>query len=188
MRHRVQRVVATGDDHLEIQVGVLLGERRGGREIGLGQAQDRDQPAGVGRDQRPIDQPGARRRVGQRHHDQQLIGVGDDHPFGGVGVIGGAPQHCSPRTATHDAGQRIGAAGQIADDVDVVADDDRCAAQFPGPHRGDMAVDVAVERTSPPAAVDADHHRRARRRRARGRVLVRGREPFPERILTSDSS
>ena len=137
----------------------MLGERLGGREVGLGQAQDREQSTGVGRDQRPVDQTGARRRVGQRHHDQQLIGVGDDHPFGRVGVIGGAPQQGSPRAAPHDAGQRVGAAGQIADDVDVIADDDRCAAQFPGPHRCDMAVDVAAERTSPAAAVDADHHR-----------------------------
>ena len=159
MRHRVQRIVTAGDDHREIQVGELLGERLGGRQIGLGQAQDRKQSAGVRRDQCPVDQPGARRRVGQRHHDQQLIGVGDDYPLGGIGVIGGAPQQCSPRAAPHDAGQRIGATRQIADDVDVVADDDRCATQFPCPHRGHVAVDVAAEHTPPAAAVDADHHR-----------------------------
>ena len=160
VRDGVQRVVAAGGDHGQIEVGELLGERGGGREVGLGQAQDRYQPAGVGRDQRSIDQAGARRRVGQGHHDQQLIGVGDDDPLGGIVVIGGAPQHCSPRPTPDDAGQGIRPTGKVANHVDVVADDDRCAAQFSCPHRGDPAIGVAVEHASPAAAVDADHHGR----------------------------
>ena len=118
------------------------------------------EPAGVGGDQGPLDEAGARRRVGQRDDDQQLVGVGDDHPLGRVGVIGGAAQHRSAFAATHDAGQGVGLAGQVADDVDLVADDDRRAAQFPGPHRGDDAVRVAAERAAPPAAVDGDDHGR----------------------------
>ena len=99
--------------------------------------------AGVCGDQRALDQAGARWRVGQRDHDQQLVGVGDDDAFGRIGVIGGAPQHRSPLTAPHDAGQRVGRAGQVADDADIVADDDRRAAEFPGAHGGDPMVGVA---------------------------------------------
>ncbi len=157
----------------------LFGERFRRGQVGLGQAQDRCQPTGVRGDQRPVDESGAWRRVGQCHHDQQLVGVGDHHPFGGVGVIGGAPQHRSPRSAPHDAGQGVVATGQIADDVDIVADDDRRAAQFPRPHGGDAVHRVAVEHTSPAAAVDADHHGRLRRRRARAGSLFAVVNPAP---------
>ena len=95
------------------------------------------------------DQAGARRGVGESDDDQQLIGVGDDDALGGVGVIGGAPQHGSPLTAPHDARQGVGLARDIADDADVVADDDRRATQFPGPHGGDEAVGVAARARSP---------------------------------------
>ena len=127
----------------QIEIGELRGERFGRGQVGLGQAQDGFESAGVCRDQRALDQAGAGRRVGQRNHDQQLVGVGDDDAFGRIGVIGGAPQHRSPLTAPHDAGQRVGPPGQVADDADIVADDDRRAAEFPCPHGGDPAVGVA---------------------------------------------
>ena len=156
--HDVERVVAARGGDGEVQVGELRGEglRRG--EVGLGQAQDGLESTGVGRDQRAFDQAGARRRVGKRDDDQQLIGVGDHHAFGRVGVIGGAPQHRSPITAPHDAGQRVRPPGQVADDADVIADNDRGATQLAGPHRDDAAAGVAAQRTTPPAAVDGDHH------------------------------
>ena len=103
----VEGVVAARGGDREVEVGELRGERLRRGEIGLGQTQDRAQPAGVGGDQCALDQAGARRRVGQRHHDEQLVGVGDDDAFGRIGVIGGAPQHRSPLTAPHDAGQRV---------------------------------------------------------------------------------
>ena len=56
----------------------------------------------------PVHQTGARRRVGQRHHDHHLVGIGHHHPFGGVGVIGGAAQHRSPVTSTDDPRQVSG--------------------------------------------------------------------------------
>ena len=157
MGHRLQRVVTARGDHGQVEVGELLGERGGGSEVGFGQAQDRNQPAGIGGDERPIDQPGARRRVGKRHHDQQLVGVGHDHPLGGIGVICGAPQQSSTWAAPYYAGQRVVAAGQVADDVNLVTDDDRCATQFAGPHRGDPVLDVTAQCTPPAAPVDADH-------------------------------
>src|SRR5262249_59159358 len=42
--------------------------------------------------------------------------------------------------------------------ADVVADDDRGAAQFPGPHGGDPVVGVPTQRATPPPTVDGDHH------------------------------
>ena len=134
------------------------GERLRRGQIGFGQAQDGFEPAGIRGDQCALDQAGARRGVGERDDHQQLIGVGDDDALGGIGVIGGAPQHGSPLTASHDAGQSVRLARDVADDADVVADDNRGAAQFAGPHGGDDAVGVAAERAAPPAAVDGHHH------------------------------
>ena len=72
-----------------------------------------------------------------------------------------------------------GAPGQVADHADVVADDDRGAAQFPGPHRGHHAVGVAG-RAHSPTARDRRSPPCARWASAwSGRVLVRGREPLP---------
>ena len=65
--HRLQRLVTTRGHHDEIQVGELRGERFGRRQVRLRQAQDRLQAAGIGGDQRSLDEAGAWRRVGQRH-------------------------------------------------------------------------------------------------------------------------
>ena len=156
--HREQGIIDTRGDHRQVQIRELLGERLRRGQVRLGQAQNRRQAAGVGGDQRPVDQAGAWRRVRQRHHDQQLVRVGDDNSFGGVGVIGGASQHRTSRTPAHDAGQGVVASGQIADDVDIVADDDRRAAQLASSHGGDPAIGAAAQHTPPAAAVDADHH------------------------------
>ncbi len=129
-----------------------------GARSDLGQAQNGFESAGICGDQRALHQAGARRGVGESDHDQQLIGIGDDHAFGGVGVIGGAPQHGSSLTASHYACQRVLLARDIADDADVIADDNRGASQFPCPHGGDEAVRIVVERAAPPAAVDGHHH------------------------------
>ena len=157
-RDGVERVVATGDGDREVEVGELRRERLGGRQIALGQTQNGFQPAGVCGDQRALDQAGARRGVGEGDHHQQLIGIGDDDALGGIGVVGGAPQHGSPLTSSHDARQGVRLSRHVTDDADVVADDDRGAAQFAGPHGGDAAVRIAVKRAAPPAAVDGHHH------------------------------
>ena len=157
-RHRVERIVSSGGGDPEIEFGELGGEGFGGCQVGLGQAQDGFESAGVRGDQGALHQAGAWRRIGESDDDQQLIGVGDDDAFGGVGVIGGAPQHGSPLTSPHDASQRVVLARDIADDADVVTHDDRGASEFACAHRGDDAVGVGVERAAPPAAVDGDHH------------------------------
>ena len=154
-----QRVVAPGGDDGQVQLGEQLGERLRRGQIRLGQTQDGHQTAGVGGDQRALDQTGARRRVGQRGDDQQLVGVGDDDPLGGVVVVGGAAQQRAPIPAPHDARQRVGAAGQVTDDVDLVTDDDRGAAELAGPHRRHPPGRVATQHTAPAAPVHRHHHR-----------------------------
>ena len=157
-RDGVERIVAPGGGDREVEVGEFRRERLCRRQVSFRQAQNGLQPAGIGGDQCALDQTGTRRRVGERDHHQQLIGIGDDDALGGVGVVGGAPQHGPPLTSSHDAGQGVRLARNVADDADVVADDDRGATQFAGPHGGDDAVRVAVERAAPPAAVDGHHH------------------------------
>ncbi|AMD54433.1 hypothetical protein ATO49_09055 [Mycolicibacterium fortuitum subsp. fortuitum DSM 46621 = ATCC 6841 = JCM 6387] len=185
---RVERIFSARRDDGEVQIFELCGERFGRGQIGFRQAQHRGEPAGVRGDQSSFDESGARRRVGQGHHDQQLVGVGDHHPFGRIGVIGGAAQHCSALTAAHDPGQRVRATGQVADDVDVVAPPrwgcgpvrvpriattrwcgSRSRAQ---PHRPRSTVTTIADWASAWP----------------GRILVRGREPLPGLIRTSDSS
>src|SRR5882757_2441652 len=155
----VQRGVPSGSHHGQVKTGELGCERLWRRKVGLRQAQDRRQPTRVGGDQRPLDEPGARWGVGQRDDDQQLVGIGDHHPFGGICVICGAAQHGSAFSASDDAGQGVLQPGQVADDVHVIADDDRGPAEFPGPHRGDHPVRGSAKGTAPPAAVDGDDHR-----------------------------
>ena len=123
-RNGVERIVAARDRDGQVQIGELRGEGLRRREVGLGQAQNRRQPARVGGDQRAFDEAGARRRVGERDHDQQLVGVGDDHALGGIGVVRGAPQHRSAVPAPHDARQGVRASGEVAHQADVVADHD----------------------------------------------------------------
>ena len=53
-------------------------------------------PGVVRRDQRPVDQPRPRLGVGQRGDDDELVGVGDDHPLDRVVVVGRTPQHGRP--------------------------------------------------------------------------------------------
>ena len=65
-------------------------------EVGLGQHQHRIQVAGVGGDQAAVDETGARHRVRQCADDHQLVGVGHQHPFRRVGVVGGSSaEHAS---------------------------------------------------------------------------------------------
>ena len=52
----VERVVATGGCDGQVEIGELRRERLRRREVGLGQAQNRRQPAGVGGDQRRVRQ------------------------------------------------------------------------------------------------------------------------------------
>ena len=128
---------------------------------------------------------------GEGRDDDELVGVGDEHPLDGVGVVGRAAQHGLARRDPHDAGQAAVDAGRVTDEVHLVADDDALAAQLPGPHRDDdPAVRRRPRRRSRVAApVDADDPGRDGVR-VRGPVLAAGpRVPLRVgRTRTSDSS
>ena len=133
----------------------------GARQVRLRQAQHRMQPAGERRDQAAVDETRAGRGIGERADDQQLLRVRHDHPLVRVVVVRGAAQHRRAVGHPHDPGQRVRPAGRVAHQVHQVADDDRGATQLAGPHGDDLLVRLAVQRTGPAPAVDADDHRRA---------------------------
>ena len=155
----LKRRVPPRDDDLNIEICELCRERIRVCEIGFGESQDGNEAPRVRRDERALHQPGARRGIGNRHHDKQLIGVGDKDPFKRISVIGCAAQHRSPFLQPYDACQRVGSAGQIAHQADGIAHHDRSAAEFTGTHRGHLFGGVVVEHTPPAAAVHGDHHR-----------------------------
>ena len=155
-------LVGAGDHDRQVQLGVLGGERAGIGEVGLRQAQHRLEPAGVGGDEAAVDEAGPGDRVGERGDDHQLVGVRHDHPLVGVGVVRGAAQHAGALRDADDAGEGVVGAGDVADEVDVVADDDRDPAHLAGAHRDDAGLGLVVGGAGPAAAVDADDHRGAR--------------------------
>jgi hypothetical protein len=82
---RDPRVVITGagDDRLDAERLVEAEQLARVGQVVLGQAEQRDQPAVVRRHEAAVDQPLARRRVGQRGDDDEHLGVGDDGPLDG---------------------------------------------------------------------------------------------------------
>ncbi len=74
------------------QRGVLLEEGCGVGEVRLGEHEDRLHPGVVCRDEAPVDEPRAGLGVGQGRDDDELVGVGDENPLDGVGVVSGSAQ------------------------------------------------------------------------------------------------
>src|SRR6185437_1830228 len=122
----------------------------------------RFQATGIAGHQAPVDQPEAWRWVGQRSHDQQLLGIGHYDPLEGVGVIGRAAQHAGPLLDPDDPGEPVRFAADVADQPDPVTHHHRGAPELTGPHRGYPRRGVAVGGTGPPAAIHCDDHRGAR--------------------------
>ncbi len=151
-------VVARRDQVTHRQRGVLLEEGCRVGEVGLGEHQEGLHPGVVGGDQAPVDQPGARLGVGQGGDDDELVGVGHEDALDRVGVVGGAAQHGLAGGHPHDAGQAAVGARGVADQEDVVADDDALAAELAGPHRDDdVAVVVVADEGRVAAPVDTGH-------------------------------
>ena len=185
-RRRV--AVGAGDDHGQVEVGVVRGELRRVGEVGLRQAQHRLEPTGVGGDERAVDEAGARDRVGQRGDDHQVRRVRDHDPLVGVGVVGGAPQdagalgrpaRCAPARPRRPRRRRRGPPGRRRRPACGPA---RAPASRPHGAWGRRR----ARRSSGPG-----RRRRPWPRRASawsGRRLLRGRVPRPGRTRTSDSS
>ena len=152
---QVARAVALelGDHpgHAERSIGREQGLGVG--QVGLGHAEQGRHARVVRRHQGAVDQARARLGVGQGGHDDELVGVGDDHPLDRVVVVGGAPQGCAALDHLDDAGERPVVAGRVADDPDVVAHDHALAAEGARLHRHHP---VAVEQQGEAPAVDGD--------------------------------
>ena len=132
-------------DVRDLERGVARrGTRSGSTRSALVRASSGLQAGVVGRDEAPVDHPRSRLRVGQRRDDDELVGVGDDDPLDGVGVVGRAAQHRPALLDAHDAGQAVRAAGEVADERDVVADDDALAAELARLHRRDDALGLLL--------------------------------------------
>ncbi len=139
------------------QRGVLLEEGRGVGEVGLGEDEEGIHPGVVGGDEAPVDEARAGLGVGQGRDDDELVGVGDEHPFDRVGVVGGPAQQGHALPEPDDAGQRALGPARVADEVHLVPDDDALAAQLAGPHRDEVVVRRAVaDADAVAAAVDPE--------------------------------
>jgi hypothetical protein len=160
---------AAGDDDREIEIPVGRQQRCGVGQIGLGQHQHRIQVARVGGDQATVDETGPRHRIRQGRHDHQLVRIGDDHPLGQIGVVGGPAEHTAAFGDPDDPGQGVRPAGDVADDLHEVTDRDRPAAQLAGPHGDDGpgTFRVTLDQAGVAPPVDRDHH-------AGGRIVMCG--------------
>ncbi len=146
-----------GDDVAHRERRVLLEERCGVGDVGLGQ-QEQGLHAGVeGGDEAAVDEAGAGFGVGQGGDDDELVGVGHEHPLDGVGVVGGAAQHGDAGGDPHDPGQAALGTGGVADEVHLVTHDDALATELAGPHRRDVLPGSGLADEDPvAAAVDAE--------------------------------
>ncbi len=106
------------------------------------------------RDQIAVDEARLRLGVRDSRHDRQLLGVRDDDAFDRIAVVGTAAQHRGSRLDANQSGQRVGGARDVADQPDVVADDDRLAAEFACLDRRDFA---AIDFAGEPAAIDGKY-------------------------------
>src|SRR5262249_40574495 len=123
-----------------------------------------------------VDEPGARRRVGQRADDDELTGVGDHNTLGAGLIVCRAHEHRLAFVDPDDPGQGVGLAGDVADDLHPGADHHPAPAQLAGAHRGHGG--VGLDETGVAAPVDGHDEAldrvgvlgTAARTRARGRT------------------
>ncbi|MCB5281755.1 hypothetical protein BJQ89_01506 [Arthrobacter sp. ES1] len=127
-----------GNNHRESKV-LVVGEELGRiLDVGFGDKQQRIDPGVVRGHQGAVDKPGPRLGIGGRHHDHQLVGVGDDGPLDRVRVVGAAPQQGPAVLDPDQPGQGVGLAADVADQRNEVAGHYRVAAQFAGAGGDDL--------------------------------------------------
>jgi hypothetical protein len=136
---------------------VLLQEGARIGEVGLGEDEQRLHAGVVGGDQAAVDEAGSRFRVRQRGDDDELVGVGDEHPLDRVGVVSRTAQDGLAGLDPHDPGKAAISPARVADDVDAVADDDALAAEFTRAHgHDDVPVAAVSDERGVAATVDGD--------------------------------
>lgn len=162
IRHRGGVSTAADADGGYVQ-GPVAGEqgRRVG-QVGLGEDEQRIDASVVGRHQATIDQSDSWRWVGEGHDDAHLIGIGNDYPLVGVGVVGGAPQGGRSRFNPDQSPQCVWLAGKVADDADLIADHDRFASQFAGLDGHYLAVGIICQCARDAPSIHCDDQGRAR--------------------------
>ena len=136
--------------HVECGIGIDHRSRIG--EIGLGEDEERRQARVVGRHERTVDEAESRLGIGQRDHDPELVGVGDDHALDIVGVICGTPQDRLALLDLDNAREGVCLVGDVADQAHAIAHDDALApelASLDGQHRravvGDHGEATAID-------------------------------------------
>src|SRR5699024_4970309 len=108
-------------------------------QIGLGDAQYRNDTGVVGGNHGPVNKPGARLRIGCSYNNDQSVGISDHNALVGVGVVSCSAQYSVTLSKSHNTGQATFGSGGVTDDVDKVAGDDGGVAHFASTHRGNIA-------------------------------------------------
>ena len=135
--------------------GIVCEEVVGGGQVGLGEHEQRLHSCVVGGDEAPVDHAGTRFGIGEGRDNDELVGVGDDDPLDGIGVVGCPPQDRRTLMDAHDACEGVRAAPGVTDEPDAVADDDPLATEFTSPHGQDDTFGVTIGGHRAPA----DEHR-----------------------------
>ena len=99
-------------------------------DVRLGDQQDRLDSGVVRSHQGAVDEAGARLRVGRGHHNHQLVRIGHDGPFHGIGIISAAAKEGFTVLDFHQPGQGVGVAGNVSHQRHEVACHHRVAAQL----------------------------------------------------------
>lgn len=124
---RTQRGAGETLKRREIKPGDMREDRLGVAEIGFRHAQERSDARVHRRDEGAVNEARSGFRVGCRDHDKELVGVGHEHLFGRVHVIGAATQDASPLRHPHETRERSRFPAAIAHQRHLVTRHDRYA-------------------------------------------------------------
>jgi hypothetical protein len=147
-------VMTTGLDDRHPERRVPFGERGGRGEIGLGQAEQRGQPAVVRRYEAAVDEPEPWLGIGESDDNDEQLGVGDHGTFDGIGVIGRASQQAGALGDPHDPGEGVRPTGHITHQGNPITHHDGASADVSAPDGDHLGVPRPA---GVPAAVDGDH-------------------------------
>ncbi len=153
-------VLRAGED-AQVDSGEVREELGRVGEVGLRDHEEGTDAGVERRDEVTVDEALPRLRIGRRDDDQHLIGIGDDHAFHLVGVVGAPTQEGGALLDADDAAQRPLVARQIAHHAGAIPVDDRLLAQLARTGREDPALvgAVLVDEHGVPTAIHTEHPR-----------------------------